>query len=317
MLEIGIQTWNAVDDANPREGFEMLKRARFSCCDFSLNSYLKNTDIYEAKINHFFDASIEALKEYFQPHKEAAKETGIRIHQIHMPYPLYVPTAEKCVNRYLWNEVASKSMELCHFFDCKYIVIHGFKLSHFLGSEELEWQETEKFIHAIAPLAVKYGITICIENLYNSVGGHLVEGPCCDARKTVERIDWINTQYGQDVLGFCFDVGHANLLGLDFEKFLTTLESRLKILHIHDNDGISDLHQIPFTFAKTRENTSSTDWEGFLRGLKNIGFDGVLSFETGPALKSFPNELKVETFCFISHIGRYFQTRLSDEIAVH
>ena len=65
MLEIGVQTWNAVDDANPKEGFEMLRRAGFTCCDFSLNSYLKNTDIYGSKINQFFDASIEELREYF------------------------------------------------------------------------------------------------------------------------------------------------------------------------------------------------------------------------------------------------------------
>ena len=48
--------------------------------------------------------------------------------------------------------------------------------------------------------------------------------------------------------------GHANIVGLDFEKFITTLGSRLKVLHIHDNDSISDLHQIPFTFTRTREN---------------------------------------------------------------
>lgn len=310
MLEIGVQTWNVVDDANPKEGFEMLRSVGFTCCDFSLNSYLKNTDIYGSKINSFFDASIEELREYFLPHKEAAKAAGIRIHQMHMPYPLYVPTAEEHVNQYLWNKVAPKSMELCHYFDCNYIVIHGFKLSHFLGSEELEWQETEKLIHVIAPLAVKYGITICIENLYNSVGGHLIEGPCCDARKAVERIDRINAQYGQEVLGFCFDVGHANLIGLDFEAFITTLGSRLKVLHIHDNDGISDLHQIPFTFAKTRENTASTDWDGFLRGLKNIGFDEVLSFETGPALNSFPEKLKKQTLCFMYEIGIYMVNML-------
>ena len=88
-----------------------------------------------------------------------------------------------------------------------------------------------------------------------------------------ERIDRINARYGQEILGFCFDVGHANLIGLDFEAFITTLGSRLKVLHIHDNDVISDLHQIQFTFAKTRENKSSTDWEGFLRWLKKTGFN--------------------------------------------
>jgi len=177
---------------------------------------------------------------------------------------------------------------------------------HFLGSEELEWRETAKFIDSIAPLAKEMGITICIENLYDSIGGHLVEGPCCNAKKAAERIDYFNDKYGAEVLGFCFDVGHANIVGIDFERFITVLGSRLKVLHIHDNDGISDLHQIPFTFTKTRENLPSTDWVGFMRGLEKIKFDKVLSFETAPVLSSFPEPMKQDVLGFIADIGMYF-----------
>jgi sugar phosphate isomerase/epimerase len=154
------------------------------------------------------------------------------------------------------------------------------------------------------------GITLCVENLYNGSGGHMMEGPCCDAVKAAERIDRMNEKYGAEVLGFCFDTGHANLVGLDFERFLTTLGHRLKVLHIHDNDGDSDLHQIPFTFTKTRENTASTDWEGFLRGLQKIGYDKVLSFETAPVLTTFPDELKMDALGLIARIGRYFSERI-------
>ena len=102
----------------------------------------------------------------------------------------------------------------------------------------------------------------------------------------------MNEKYGAEVLGFCFDSGHANLVGIDFEDFIKTLGPRLKVLHLHDNDGLRDLHQIPYTFTKTRENKSSTDWEGFVRGLRGIHFDGVLNFETAPVLKAFPEEMK-------------------------
>lgn len=311
MLEIGVQTKNVVGEENPLEGFQILARAGFQACDFSLNDILKNHDIYAQDLNGFFNKSVEELESYFTPHKEAAKESGIRIHQMHMPYPIYVPTAKEETNRYMMEAVAPKSMEICRFLECRYIVVHGFKMAKYLGSEELEWQETEKFLDSIAPLAKQYGITICIENLYDSVAGRIVEGPCCDARKAARRIDAFNEKFGAEVLGFCFDVGHANLIGVDFEDFLETLGKRLKVLHIHDNDGISDLHQIPFTFTKTRENTSSTDWEGFTRGLKNIGFDGVLSFETGPVLSTFPEQLKEETLAFICKIGVYLYERIT------
>lgn len=306
MLRIGVQSKNVVYDANPSEGFEMLKRAGFSCADFSLNSYLMNSSLYRGERNSFFDQSDAELASFFTPHKEAAAKAGIRINQMHMPYPIYVPKGGKELNDYLREVVASKSMKVCAFFECPYIVVHGLKLARYLGSEELEWQETEKFIDSIAPMAKEYGITICIENLYDGIGGHLIEGPCCDARKAAERIDRINERYGAEVLGFCFDTGHANIVGLDFESFITTLGHRLKVLHIHDNDGISDLHQIPFTFTKTRENIASTDWDGFLRGLKAIGFGGVLNFETAPVLTAFPEEMKPDALQFIAKIGEYF-----------
>ena len=313
MLKIGAQTRNIVSDECPEDGFTLLKQTGFSCADFSLNEYLKNKDIYQSSRNHFFDRSVAELEQFFAPHKESAKRAGIKIHQMHMPYPVYVPTGKKELNDYLWQEMAPKSMHICGFLECPYIVVHGFKLAKFLGSEQEEWGKTESFLDSIAPLAKEMGITICIENLYDSVGGHLVEGPCCDAKKTAERIDSLNEKYGAEVLGFCFDTGHANLVGIDFENFITMLGSRLKVLHIHDNDGIADLHQIPFTFTRTRENKSSTDWEGFIRGLRTIHFDNVLSFETAPVLSAFPKEMRQDVLRFISRTGRYFGERIEGE----
>lgn len=312
MQGIGVQTYNIVEHENLLKSFKILQHAGFTCCDFSLNGYLKNTDIYRDNLNHFFDRNRTELMEFFKPYKEAAEIMGIKINQMHMPYPIYVPKGRDKLNDYLWNQVASKSMEICKFLECQYIVVHGFKLANYLGSEDAEWAETEKFINSLAPLAKQYGITICIENLYDGIAGHLAEGPGCDEIKAVKRIDEINKKYGAEVLGFCFDTGHANLVGLDFEKFITTLGSRLKVLHIHDNDGIRDLHQIPFTFTKTRENNSSTDWNGFIRGLRAIHFDKVLSFETAPVLSAFPEEMKEEVLTFIAKIGKYFAGRIEE-----
>lgn len=310
-LRLGVQSTNAIEDSCPEKGFTMLRKAGFSSVDFSLHGYLTNRDIYQGKLNTFFDSAIEELQEFFSPHKNGAKKAGIVFGQMHMPYPIYVPMGRPEVNDYLRKQVATKSMELCAYFECPYIVIHGFKLARFLGLEEAEWEYTERFIHEIAPMAKEMGITICIENLYEGIGGHIIEGPCCKAERCAERIDRINEQYGSEVLGFCFDTGHANLVGIDFEAFISQLGHRLKVLHIHDNDAVQDLHQIPFTFTKTRENMSSTDWNGFIRGLRAINYGGILNFETGPVLKSFPQELKEDALHLLARIGQYFARELN------
>lgn len=311
MLQIGIQTKNIIQDDNPSTGFQLLKSAGFSCVDFSLNAYLYNKAIYKGHIKGLFDKSDKELEIFFIPHKKAAEEAGIRIHQMHMPYPIHVSNGKQEVNDYLWNVVAQKSLKICKFLDCKYIVVHGFKLAGFLGSEELEWQKTEEFLDFLAPMAKELGITLCIENLYNNIGNRMEEGPCCDAKKAAERIDRMNKKYGAEVLGFCLDVGHANLVGIDIYDFIVTLGHRLKVLHMHDNDGISDLHQMPYAYTKNNESKHSADWEGFIAGMKEIKFDGVLNFETSPAVMAFPEELREEVFAFLVKIGKDFSNKIT------
>lgn len=313
-LSVGVQSKNIVSDDYPIEGFEMMKRAGFSCCDFSLNSYLTNLTLYDYRRSTFFDQSLSRLKEFFRPHKEAAEAAGIFVNQMHMPYPSYVPGAPEEINEYLLKVVAPKSIEICAFFGCPYIVVHGFKLAGYLGSELAEWEKTEEFLNSLAPMAKELNIIICMENIYTISGNHIAEGPCCDAGKAVARIDRMNEKYGAEVLGFCFDTGHANLVGIDFEDFISTLGNRLKVLHIHDNDGVEDLHQIPFTFSRNRENESSTAWQGFLTGLRKIKFDKVLSFETAPVLSAFPGQMKREVLRFIVEIGNYFAGEIEKEI---
>ena len=158
MLDISVQTQNVILDDNPLQGFQLLKEKGFAAVDFSLNGYLKNTDLYKNKLNPFFEQTID--------HKEAAQKTGIRIHQMHMPYPNFIPTATEEVNEFLLKQMAPKSMQLCDFFGCKYIVVHGLKMKRFLGSEELEWQQTRWFLDKILPMAADMGIVVCIDNLY-------------------------------------------------------------------------------------------------------------------------------------------------------
>jgi len=310
MLQIGMQTRDIVLDENPLEGFLLLKEAGFDCADFSLNGYLPNKMVYKGQVNGIFDKTVEELEAFFTPHKEAAKQVGIRIHQMHMPYPLHVPNGKKEVNDYLWNVVAPKSLHVCKFFDCKYIVVHGFKLATYLGSEELEWAETEKFLRFLAPMAKEMGITLCVENLYNSLGNHMVEGPCCDVEKVVKRIDVLNEEFGADVLGFCLDTGHANLVGIDIYDFIVRLGHRLKVLHVHDNDGVRDLHQIPYTFAKKKDDKDALDWQGFLNGLREIEFEGVINFEASPVVSAFPEEMKSDALEFLVKIGKYFMSKI-------
>lgn len=302
MLEIGIQTSDVVKDECPREGFAALRRAGFSCADFGLNGY--------REISHFFSQSMEELETFFKPHKLGAEQERIRINQMHMPHPVYDPFGDKEFNDYLREDVAYKSMAVCAFFQSPFMVVHGCNLARLLGSEEKEWEKIREFLEFLAPAAKEMGITICLENLYDNVCGRLLEGPCCNAGKMAERIDRINEKYKAEVLGFCLDTGHANITGIELEDFIVTMGHRIKVLHIHDNNGIEDLHQLPFSPIGNKEGMTSVNWGGFIKGLRKIKYDKVLNFETAPVLRAFPDKMQDEALRFTAQVGKYFMGEL-------
>lgn len=71
------------------------------------------------------------------------------------------------------------------------------------------------------------------------------------------------------MLKFCYDCGHNNVFDRDFDYF-SNYNDKLITLHLHDNDGGSDLHTL-------RKLCSSTiDWEKIalnLKGHENINLD--------------------------------------------
>lgn len=60
--QLGVQSQNAISNENPAEGFTMLRRAGFSSVDFSLHGYLLNLDIYQGRLNDFFDGSSAQIR---------------------------------------------------------------------------------------------------------------------------------------------------------------------------------------------------------------------------------------------------------------
>ena len=317
MLKTGVQTQNIVTDDNPLKGFKRIATVGFKCCDFSLDSYLRYEEFAPDHGPRFFDKSVEELCEFFEPHKKAADDCGVIINQMHMPYPLYATNVSEEANEYLRYQMMPKSMEICRFLECPNIVVHQFNLpkdnaSCDMEAEGDEWKANATYLHEIAPFAATNGITICLENLYRRSTPYMVEGPCCDPVKLSARIDYFNAKYRFQVLGACFDTGHANLVNMDMESYMKLLGHRIRVLHIHDNDRITDLHQIPYTFTNTRDKICSITWDSFLATLKAIKYQGVLSFETAPTLKAFPDELGDDALRLIASIGNYFSKKLED-----
>ena len=78
-------------------------------------------------------------------------------------------------------------------------------------------------------------------------------------------------EYPPDYLGLCYDSGHANLPGGGGLAGLDALKDRLLVVHLHDNDGTTDQHRLPFT--------GTVDWPALARVLAASAYRKPLSTE--------------------------------------
>lgn len=288
MNPVGIQTAILVEESDPENGYRLIAQAGFDCIDFNLDAMLPGEKIQSGDFGPLFRGEGSELESYLERHRAAARKNGLFFSQMHAPFQLYVPERDDI------NELCFGALEKCiagaALLGCPNLVVHPVNLAYQKGCAE-ETRVNLAYFGRLASAAKKYGVTVCLENMFVSVGGHVSEAVCSDFPAAARLIDELNGEAGAQVFGFCLDIGHMTLLGKNMRESIRTLGPRIRTLHIHDNDGVQDHHAMPYSYARNWGRNPVTDWEGFLAGLREIGYRGPLSFETAGSLKIMPKEL--------------------------
>lgn len=143
---------------------------------------------------------------------------------------------------------------------------------HTNGGNELSDEERyDRWIHNLRRLSDHVegtGITLCIENL-NSV-------PQC---RSVEQIKGMIRDAGEKNLAICLDTGHLHLsncqkhLQQSQREFILGAGELLQALHITENNGLGDTHQMPFSARY------GIDWPEVLQALREIDYKGLFNLE--------------------------------------
>ena len=306
-LQLSVQAGDWYDelfngDEGAEEAFRFIKECGFDTLDYNIDHQLSIRKLKEGEKPDYFDLSDEEFTARFAPVKEAMEKYGISMGQAHAPVPLYIEGRDD-LNDFLIKVVA-KQCALCQFLGCPALVVHPYT---YLEDKEREKEINLEMYRKMIPIGKKYGVTLCLENMFAWSNGHATLGVCGEAAEACWYIDTLNAEAGEDIFGYCFDVGHANLSSRNIRQELRTLGHRLTILHIHENDGLSDAHQMPYTCKP------GTDWEGFIQGLKDINYQGALSFETFAGLKGgIPHELFGAKLKYLHEVGVYFRNRIME-----
>ena len=300
MLRIGTQSDNWYFDSDPDGSIAYIKSCGFSAVDFNLNAYIKVGELEkrEPPYTSFYDKSVEELYEYFAPLKEACEKHDVVIAQIHAPFPTWL-NGKTELNDYLVM-VLEKCCAVSAFLNCPGIVVHPV---HGAGDGEMDanlW-----LYRRLIPAAKKYGVKILLENIFARFNGRFIQGRMSSPDVACKYFDMLTEEAGFDAFGFCFDVGHAIVTCQNIPEFIRALGHRLTNLHIHDNNGLDDLHLLPYTCVTTKADLVC-DWDGVVNALKDIGYRGALCFETFRALRVTPPAIWTEVLKLNSAIGRHW-----------
>ncbi len=301
MLKVGVQSAGWYNHAEALKSFEYIKDCGFEAVDYNIDMYFSTGKASkEGLYPTLFDKPTEEILEFFRPLKEASEATGVAISQMHAPFPCWFKDKDE-LNDYIVM-VLDKCFAVCEYVGCPAIVVHPSSRT----KKEDEWETNLNFYRGLFPYIKKYkGVKVCLENIFGRLGPRFVEGRLSNVYDAVRMLDILNEEAGGEYFGFCLDVGHANLCHLNVKEYIKALGHRLTILHIHDNNAADDLHMIPYSYL-VNGSTHVCDWNGFVEGLKEIGYGGTLAFETFRIFSAYPKPTHTAALKLISSIGHYW-----------
>ena len=304
MAMIGVQTGVLTSLYGIEGAYRVIKEAGFDAVDANLDELLTYQDIRNKRRPAAFEAEGEEMLRYFQPFRDAAEKYGICNYQAHAPFPSCL-AGEDEYNEFLMRAL-EKTLAVCRFIGCSRLVIHPF----FNGYDETqcpreEWAQNMDRYARLIPAAKEYGVTILLENMFTRYRGKIYAACCSDFEMACRYVDELNQLAGEELFGFCLDTGHALLVSKDIRDVMALLGSRVKAFHIHDNNGWDDQHVAPYM--------GILDWDRFVEGLRIIGYQGALCFETHGAVKVFHPELAPEVLRLIAQTGRLFARKAGME----
>ncbi len=225
--------------------------------------------------------------------REAFDETGAKSVIVHEPQNNFFEMDDDL------RKIRKNCYEAYSIIDMGWMIAHPKSIAGNFNREEYKkcLEENYEYFARAAEELEKYNVRVAIETLasvfavkWNGSKRMFGDNPY-DLIEIVDRV-------GSDKLQLCIDTGHLHLNHqFDMGDVVRDMGSRLKALHVHDNDGIDDLHTLPYM--------GHIDWKNFVDALYDIGYDGVFTYEASKIPMKYPRELRPSCIKFMHDIAEY------------
>ena len=178
---------------------------------------------------------------------------GITARQGHLAFPNHFVTDPN------FFEMLVRQIELYGAIGIERAVLHVDTISPELSTEDLIAQNAEMLKKLLARIE-HVNVILCLEN-------------CRGVTRSVDELLELIRLVDSPKLGICLDTGHLNITKTDSQAdFIRKAGSRLKALHIADNEGVNDQHLAPF-------GCGTVNFFEVVKALDEIGYDGIFNYE--------------------------------------
>ncbi len=283
MKKVGISIGGLQEKYGDKRALEIASEIGADCVDFNLDT--PNND-YRNK-DSLYSKGEEAIREYYKGLREFAESLGLEISQTHGKLPGFVNKPKEddaLVENLRLDLLASAAL------GAPVCVVHN-STSIFLGPNPdpvLMHRLSFDMFTRILPFAKQYGVKVATETFGDAVRFNSVDffGDINEFEKAYDAVK--KTEYG-DWFTICMDTGHSNKAmrygNPTPADVIRRLGSEISVLHLHDNDTLTDQHKIP--------QTGCIDWTEVMSALSETGYNGVYNLELN--LKHFGDDFLIET----------------------
>jgi len=230
--------------------------------------------------------------------RSAAEDNGVRFTQMHGPvHGRSFAEMVLGLDTESFLAMAERSLRAAAILEIPWVVFHPGELSAAATESYEEVLEGNfRFYSRLFPVMEETGVGIALEN---TIDGRTPEQADRRARISslpehlVDLVDGLN----HELIGACWDTGHGHASSLDQMKSVHLLGSRLKALHVQDNDGVNDQHLLPFQ--------GTINWSQLMKALRDIQYTGDFTYEAHRSLHVLPDELFDAGLKYAKAVGDY------------
>ncbi len=238
---------------NEYEKLDRLHAAGFRYVDLSIYGTSRDASPFQS----------DNWRELVKGLSEHAARLGMTFVQSHAPGGNPLIQDEK------WQpllDATIRAIEVCGALGIPNTVVHSGAVPG-LSTEEY-FDRILPFYRLLYPYMEANGVQVLIENSSAACGyHHFLTG--AEMRDFLDFAD-------HPLLGACWDTGHANIEGPQYEEILA-LGSHLKAVHVHDNIGKKDEHTMPFCGVCSMDEV--------MHALLDTGFAGPFTLESCSTLR--------------------------------